>query len=755
MRNRIGVLLAAATAAAASEGHAQSPAVAAQPAPGAHAPANAARGKAAPRPKAAPKTVEAITVTGVSQDGMRTSIDRRSYGVANDLAATTGSIADALKNVPSVEVDVQGNVSLRGDPNVTILVDGKPSGLFRGASAAQALQSLPADSIERVEVITNPSAQFSPEGSAGIINLVTRKVRKPGRSGSVRLNLGTAGRRNGGVTGAYSADRLTLSGDAGFRHDPQHSVTLDDRSRFDATGAPLETVRQVVDNRGPLDQWNLRGAVDYDLNRRDRLSAELRSNQTDLDFHTLEHLRGLDPAGALNEVFDQSGRTRNLRGDTAGQLAWRRSFGVQDDLFVLASREKTIERNETEFTGVASAPVSPEIFQDITAHNALTLTQVKIDYNRPIAGEARLKAGYALRIDDNSYNDAGARGVGAAGAAPDGAQTNLFLYKQTINAAYVTYEQPFGDWTVLGGLRIEDVQLDLDQVTGAATHAAHSFTAYPSLHLGYRISEDQQLTASYSRRIQRPSPADLNPFRIEQDTVNFRAGNPNLQPEQTDSFEAGYQYRTGGSFYLATAYYRQSRHDVTDVVTDLGNGVLLDTKENLSSSRHAGLELVANGHLTKSLSYNASTNIYYAEIGSMGIPPLPGAPGMQGARSAVEGSGRFSLNWQLTPNDSFQASGQLRARRLTPQGHADPMFLSFLGYRHKFNDKLSAVVTVQDVLDTYRAHGFIDTPLLRDRVVNSGRIRAAYLGFSWSFGAPPKRPAEPPPEPEPEAIHGE
>src|SRR6185437_11367669 len=156
-------------------------------------------------------TVEGVTVTGASQNGMRTSIDRRSYGVAGDLATTTGSISDALKNIPSVEVDVNGNVSLRGDTNVTILIDGKPSGMFKGASAAQALQAMAADSIERVEVITNPSAAFSPEGSAGIINLVTKTTRKAGGSGSARLNVGTSNHYNGGVTAAYTSNKLTLT----------------------------------------------------------------------------------------------------------------------------------------------------------------------------------------------------------------------------------------------------------------------------------------------------------------------------------------------------------------------------------------------------------------------------------------------------------------------------------------------------------------------------------------------------------------
>jgi outer membrane receptor protein involved in Fe transport len=297
------------------------------------------------------------------------------------------------------------------------------------------------------------------------------------------------------------------------------------------------------------------------------------------------------------------------------------------------------------------------------------------------------------------------------------------------------------------------MEQDLNQVTTRIAHDSNYLRAYPTLHLNYKFSDDQQLTLSYSRRIQRPNPADLNPFRLEQDLFNFRSGNPDLKPERTDSFEAGWQYRSGGTFYLATAYYRASSNDFTDVVTDLGGGVLLDTKANLASSVHAGLELVANGHLTKAISYNVSTNIYYAEI-DPGNFPLASALGATGSRSAVEGGGRFSVNWNATPKDVFQASGQLNARRLTPQGSADPMFLSFLGYRHKFDDKLAFVFNVQDVFNSFHARSFTETPLFRDRQFSIGRIRAAYVGLAWTFGTPPKRPPPPPTEPEPETIHG-
>src|SRR3569832_334685 len=177
------------------------PAPAEKPAP---AQKPAAKAKSAAKPAAAtkadqgPAAVKEVTVTARTDD-FRSAIDRRSYDITKDLQATSGSIVDALRNVPSVVVDVNGNVSLRGDANVKILIDGKPSAMLSGQVAAQTLQQLPASQIERVEVITNPSAEFSPDGSAGIINLVTKKTRKPGTTGGMRANVGNEGRWNGGV----------------------------------------------------------------------------------------------------------------------------------------------------------------------------------------------------------------------------------------------------------------------------------------------------------------------------------------------------------------------------------------------------------------------------------------------------------------------------------------------------------------------------------------------------------------------------
>lgn len=738
MRIRVSWLLATAAAVAATSVHAQSQGQG-QPAP--PAPSKPTTSKTAPaKPPAAGKTVETITVTGESQNAYRTSIDRKSYGIGGDLAATTGSISDALKNVPSVEVDVQGNVSLRGDANVTIMIDGKPSSLFKGPGGAQALQSLSADQFERVEVITNPSAQYSPDGSAGIINLISKQSRRAGRSGSLRANLGTAGRSSLGAGAAYNSTKLTVSGDVNWRHDPQHSVNTDDYTALDPSKGRIVTTKGDATFRGPLDTTNIRAGADYDIDEANRLSGDLRYNA--FTFHqTLDqHVLGTETTSdVVVQDFTSTGTQRTDRANGAGSINYRRKFAGDDHVLTAdLNREHTDERNDSRLLYDYAVPLQPDLFRVIRGRNGLELSQFKTDYSRPMDHEGRLKAGYYFRLDNNDYDNLGLRGTSAATAANDPTQTNHYHYRMQLNAGYLTYERPFGDLTVLGGLRIEDVRLDLDQLT---THQAsrQAYTRlYPSLHLADRLGDNQQVTLSYSERVSRPGPQDLNPFRFVS-TTSARQGNPELKPQVTHSFEAGWQLKDGGTFYLATLYYRRNERGVTDVVAPIGDGILLTTKANLAQSRNAGVELVANGHLLSSLSYNVSTNLYWNEIDASHVPLGP-ALGFGDKRSAFTIGGRGSLNWQITSKDLFQVNVNMNARRLLPQGFQEPMTLVFLGYRHKVSDALSAVVTVQDPTNMYRFRQVIDTPLLKETVENRARIRAAFVGFTYNFGVAKRRP---------------
>ncbi len=685
--------------------------------------------------------VQGVTVTAPSSQDMKTSIDRRSYSLGKDLQATTGSVADVLRNVPSVQVDVQGNVSLRGDANVTIMIDGKPSGMFKGENRGQVLQQIPAANFERVEVMTNPSAAFSPEGTAGIINLITKQQRGVGTTGSVRANFGTEGRKNASVTLARNTKALTLSADAGWRRDKAKGEIVDDRSRLDtATGRYADSHQKIgFASRGK--SHNARAGVDYDLDKQTRISAEARYNDMEYDSKAGSAYEGKDSNGAPLARFQRlsDGHMKRSVAGLSGDL--RRKFSGDDHEFTVhTSVERTRDRQLTLANGFNQLPAVSNYVENVRIGDELVQTRLKAEYKRPLPGGAKLVAGYELQVDDNDYDNYGARGPTSGGLVVDPSLTNQFRYDQAVHALYATYNRPMGDWTVMPGLRIEEVKIDTNQVTSNLKDGYDYLRAYPSLHVQYRVNDTRQINASYSRRIQRPTAQDLNPYRIYQDPYSYRQGDPRLKPQTTDSFEVAYQLRKGFNYYLGTLYWREARDGVTDVVRDIDNGVLLTTKANLARSRAGGLELVANARLTPKVSYTISGNAAWNELGATEL-------GFPDKRSAFTVSGYAALNVQATPKDFLQVSGFAIGKRLTPQGYREPTGMLNLGYRHKFNERLSGVVTVQDALKTFGDKLVINTPALRDRRAMDLDLRAVFVGFTYGFGGKgvpnPRRPREP------------
>lgn len=694
-----------------------------------------------PAKKEPSNQVQGVTITAPSSQDIKTSIDRRSYSLGKDIQATTGSVADVLRNVPSVQVDVQGNVSLRGDSNVTIMIDGKPSGMFKGDNRGQVLQQIPASQFERVEVMTNPSAAFSPEGTAGVINLITKQQRGVGTTGSVRGNFGTEGRKNASISLARNTKALTLSADAGWRRDKAKGQIVDDRERLDATSGKYLPSQQKIGFISRGQSHNARAGVDYDLDKQTRLSAEARYNDMSYKSKSGSDYDGRTPSGAPSVRYQRVGdgeMKRSVAG-LSGDLR-RKLSGDDHELTVRASVERTRDRQITASDGFNQLPVVSNYAERVRIGDELVQTRLKAEYKRPLADGAKLVAGYELQIDDNNYDNFGARGPTGGSLTTDPALTNQFKYDQAVNAFYATYSRSMGDWTVMPGLRLEEVKIDTNQVTSSLKDSYDYLRAYPSLHMQYKVDDTRQINASYSRRIQRPTAQDLNPYRIYQDPYNYRQGDPRLKPQVTDSFEVAYQLRKGFNYYLGTLYWREARDGVTDVVRELPGGALLTTKANLAKSRSGGLELVANARLTPKISYTISGNAAWNEIGATDL-------GFPDSRSTWTVSGYAALNIQATPKDFLQISGFAIGKRLTPQGYREPTGMLNLGYRHKFNDRLSGVITVQDSLKTFGDKLVIKTAALKERRAMDLDLRAIFVGVTYGFGgqgpANPRRPREP------------
>lgn len=736
--------------AAAAQTAPQTPAPAAQAAPQTPTPAQTpsqtpapaaadAEGEAPAEP-AEPTTVGELTVTARNTD-IRTSIDSISYSLAEDLQATTGSLADALRNIPSVDVDPQGNVSLRGDSSVTILVDGRPSGVLSGPGRAQALLQLPADQYARIEVMTNPSAAYSPEGSGGVINLVSKpRAPRPGvqTTGSVRVNVGDDSRWNAGASGSWQRDRLTLSGDLSFRSDPTELSFDSVREQLDpATGAVISTTRNTTPITSEQNGTVVRGTAEYRLTERTSITAELRGVAFGGDGTSSLLSERRNAGGALVNAFRRDGESDF---DFQNWGATARIVHRFDDAGHEWSNELRYDRNSTDtealtrtqFLTPAAADLFEQSLQDST-QDTLGLTSA---YVRPTADGGRVRLGYELNDQRPDQEVQLRRGATAGGLAIVPGLSNRFEAQQTVHALYGTWERPLSEkLSAQAGLRLEQADIEINDLTGGLSASQDYFRAYPTGHIQYTLSDTQTLRASYSRRIQRPQPGQLNPFVSYVDPLNRSSGNPDLEPQETDSFEAMWQMRSGQNFYQVTAYLRDTDKAFTQVVSDLGGGVLLNRPENLGGRRDTGVEVTAAGRLHSTLRYNAGFNVFHQEIDAGGLPG-------SSDRSDTLASGRVSLNWQPTPEDFLQVSAFWQGEQLLAQGTREAGGMVNLGYRRKLTEKLSLNVTARDIFNTFNTNTVFETPAFREELDQNIRLRAFYIGLSYAFGSGPRRQPE-------------
>lgn len=683
--------------------------------------------------------VEDVVVQGRTTD-VRASIDSVSYSLADDLQAQTGTLAEALRNIPSVEVDPDGNVSLRGDANVTILIDGRPSTQFNGPSRGQMIQQIPASQYARIEVMTNPSAAYSPEGGGGVINLISKpNAVRQGQTttGSLRANIGDAGRWNFGGNIAHVMGNTTLTADVGVRHDGFIQEIERLRTRLDAGSNQFLESRQTQEIDGAADVVFVRLAAEHNLDDKTQLVGELRHTDVESLAEAVDLYEADNALGGIATSYRRDsagGFIGQFSGATARVL---RRFDGQGHEW---TNEVRYDRNRFTFgfdTVVdQDIPPIPVFYESVDNKNRQTMLGITSAYVRPFSDGGRLRLGYELQGLELELDNSVARGPTPTTLVPDPIVSNEFHVDQAVHAVYATWEKPFSEkLSAQFGLRLEQANIDLDQVTTDIQSSNDYFRAYPTLHVSYTIGEGESLRGSYSRRIQRPGPQDLNPFLTYQDNLNYRSGNPDLLPQETDSFEVMWQKRVQQTFYQATLYYRDTQDAFTPVTTDLGGGVFLTRPENLGSSTSTGIELVANGALHPTLRYSASINAFRQEIDAAG---LPGASDRKG--DSV--SGRLTLNWSPTQNDFLQVTGIWAGDQQQAQGVREQATLVNLGYRRKLNKDWSFQATVRDVFDEFGAVTTIQTPTFTDRTSQTFGGRAAYIGLTWNFGSGQRRPEQ-------------
>jgi outer membrane receptor protein involved in Fe transport len=633
------------------------------------------------------------------------SLDKKIFNVGKDLAATGGNAADILDNVPSVAVDVEGNVSLRGSESVRILVDGKPSGLI-GISGPDGLRNLPAEMIEQIEVITNPSARYEAEGSAGIINIVLKKDKKSGFNSSIDFTTGNPYKLGTGINTNYRTGNLNFFGTYSVR-DSRAPGGGETYKEVYGTDQNIVSFENTVFERGGLSH-TLRGGMGYSLSDNSiltftgvyRNSDGENDNTVKYQDYFLPSSQTIDRNALLgNDIILRTDKETSSRVTHEYALNFDKTYGKGHTLrSSLTFRSQDESENSSLLEGLYTSTLAP-LGDPYLAQRSSTVEGESdkiftLDYVRPVGEFGVFEAGVrsSIRTIDNDYlveeliEDEWTRLADFS---------NDFNYDEDIHAAYLIYGNKKSKFSYQFGLRAEYSRVITELVQTKELNDRDYANLFPSAFLNYSITETDGFQFSYSKRVRRPRFWFLNPFFSFTDARNFFGGNPNLDPEFSDNFELGYIKYWDKVSLTSSIYYRHVT-GVTERIRRLNDDGLTftTTPENLSTENNYGFEFVGSYNPAKFLRFDGNLNIF---------------------RSITEGefegviydadtytwNSRFTTRFSFWRNADLQLRYNYRAGRQTTQGSSDGIGSADIAFSKDFlNDDMTFTLSVRDVFNS-------------------------------------------------------
>jgi ferric enterobactin receptor len=695
--------------------------------------------------------LQAVQVTG-EKPTVVIEPDRNTYR-AKDVAPAAANASDVLSATPSVEVDQDGKVSLRGNENVVIQINGRPTPI-KGTQLAAYLKQIPANIVERVEVVPNPSAKYDPDGMAGIINIVLKTNADLGLSAGLNTGFATASRFNTGGNVGYQSGPVTLFGTYGFNADDRAITGLNDRSRFTPTGAPQDYQNQDIDGSTNNAGHNFTGNIDYKLTDKDVVSNSLTANRRHSNDAALAGYEDLDASQAFLDryVMDRNTKARGLTWDNS--LSWKhtitpRTHELSSEVRFNRSRDEDNTLLWREPQNQDGSTAGPPIQGEIDSNNALTrqLT-AQTDYTRPLWDKSKLETG--LKETDRWYDKTYLvykDDLGNGTWAPSNL-SNTFNFDEQTHAGYGVLSQSVGKFDLQGGLRAEWSSRNFD-LAGAQAVPFNYHALFPSGVIMYKPSEQTQLKASYSRRIRRPGTQELNPFPVFFDQQNVFIGNPRLNPEYTDAIELGAS-KTGqlGSIQLSPFY----RHTKDVIRVDINTADTVDNREvtsvsfqNLAKSDSWGTDL--NGNLRLGPKLNA--------LGGLNVFKMVTDGGSQSAlgSNAIAWSARLNATTQINPTVILQANYFYRGPMKIEKGKFSSFRMTNITLRKKLDgDNMSLAVRFADPFNQMKFRIKAGDDYLEQVTAREFGVRATYFTFQWNYGKPPKIRAPQQDQPAPQPV---
>lgn len=664
---------------------------------------------------------------------MEVAVDRMIYNTAEQLVSIGGSASNVLENIPSVEIDLDGNVSLRGNQNVEVLINGKPSPMTGDALTAF-LEGLPAEIIERVEVIPNPSARFQPEGLAGILNIVLLDDRDPGLTGGISVTAGPQRNYNASANVNYQAGRLGAFGSYGFRSRTRQNEGWRFReNRYDDDQTFLD--QDYFNDRDRLSH-TLNARLDYDLSERNALSLFGILSHRAGDGHGLTEYRLLDRDQAITDHYSRgnSGDRTDLNMDVRLRFDHVIDPGSQEltaEVSFDNEREEDFERFEQ------------QVFQSIGPESAFTDEletsledarerewSVEVDYVRPFGDEGKIEAGYHFdfeRLNSESYAEIFDDEIEAW--RPDTEHNNAYRYDEQIHAAYGIVVSTLGRFGIQAGIRAEHARTRFDLTSEAGDHPNRYFSIFPSVFVNYSLTDARNLRASYSKRVRRPRTWQMNPFDNNRDPLFRRQGNPALTPQYVHSLEASLVQFSERTSLTLTPYFRRT----VDVIRRIENvddqGVTISTFENLDTSDSWGIETVGRLDVGQWMSAFTSLNIYRVVTDGSSVDT-------DLSNDAYGWSSRTNATFRLFPDLDMQVSFNYRAPRETERGRISGQSSADIALRRQFGNRASLSLRARDVFDQRNSHVLRDDALYFQESFRNRDSRRFSLTFRYNFGDP-------------------
>ena len=647
-------------------------------------------------------------------------LDKKVFNIGKDLSIRGGNASDVLGNVPSVQVDVEGTVSLRGNENVTILIDGRPSALV-GLNGAEALRQIPAEAIEKVEVITSPSARYDAEGTAGILNIILRKNKLTGFNGSLQLDLGYPERVGAAFNANWRTEKWNLFTNTGFRYNETPGNSLSESNFLSSTAQNARVIEQRNFGRLSRSLFTSFGA-EYYLTKSSSIIGNIVFNSGNDDDVNTNDIQRLDANGGLNEVtfrtesegedeqriqytldyvnnFDQKGRklSVNLQYSTEMEDILNNITEIDTQTNLLNDLEQVIE--------------------DQDENRAL----LQIDYVHPVGENIQYEAGYRGNYRDifNSFYLAERQVFPDGPLVPDAGLNNSFNYEEFVNAAYFQYGQKFINISLLAGLRYEYTSIEIEQQTSTTVDARSYGNLFPTINLGYEFKDGENVTIGYNKRIRRPRGRNLNPFPSRSSEANIYTGNVGLNPVITDAVDVGYLKRWD-KFTLSTSLYYNISNDNweriqedTGEVTDNGDPITRRFPINLSTAERLGFEFTLNYRPFKIWNINSDFNLFRVTTDGDYTNPTTNVT----QSFDFENTSYFiRLNQKITLGKTdLQINSNYRGPSQNAQTESEGVFsMNIAASRDFFDEKASLSVNFSDVFNsrisrrTTNIPGFLD-----------------------------------------------